>query len=190
MSGGLDRLDLTSGKLGFTATTAGDPATLPADGVMSLYEDRLGTLWIGTFRGGLASIDRATDKITRYPFGAQAANSLSSSKASAIVEDSLGNLWIGTAGGGLNLFERKSGRFYAYRRDDQDRDSLSDDTVYALHLDPPRGFVGGHRGRRPRSRHRQLGAARRRAFRKPIRLGRYPSQVVYGIESDRETGFG
>ncbi len=87
----------------------------------------------GTFRGGLASIDQTSGKITRYPYGAQATNSLSSSRASAIVEDSLGNLWIGTDGGGLNLLERKSGRFYTYRRDDRDPNSLSDDTVYALH---------------------------------------------------------
>ncbi len=87
MSGGLDRLDLATGKLRVYRSTPADANTLPADGVMSLYEDRLGTLWVGTFRGGLASIDRATDKITRYPFGLTTANSLSSSKASAIVED-------------------------------------------------------------------------------------------------------
>ncbi len=52
MSGGLDRLDLASGKLRVYRSTAGDANTLPADGVMSLYEDRLGTLWVGTFRGG------------------------------------------------------------------------------------------------------------------------------------------
>jgi signal transduction histidine kinase/ligand-binding sensor domain-containing protein/CheY-like chemotaxis protein len=186
MSGGLDRLDLANGKLRVYRSTAADANTLPADGVMSLYEDRLGTLWVGTFRGGLASIVPATDKITRYPFGAAAPNSLSSSRASAIVEDSLGNLWIGTVGGGLNLFERKSARFYAYRRDDRDPTSLSDDTVYALHIDPHGdlwvGTAGGGLDRvigtsaKPRSVH----------FENQSGLGGMPSQVVYGIESDRE----
>jgi len=186
MAGGLDRLDLASGKLRVYRSAADDATTLPADGVMSLYEDRLGTLWVGTFRGGLASIDRATDKITRYPFGAAAANSLSSSKASAIVEDSLGNLWIGTDGGGLNLLERKSGRFHAYRRDDRDPTSLSDDTVYALHIDPHGdlwvGTAGGGLDRvigtsaKPEAVH----------FENQSGLRGMPSQVVYGIESDRE----
>jgi signal transduction histidine kinase/ligand-binding sensor domain-containing protein/CheY-like chemotaxis protein len=186
MSGGLDRLDLASGKLRVYRSTAGDSATLPADGVMSLYEDRLGTLWVGTFRGGLASIDRATDKITRYPFGAAAANSLSSSKAGAIVEDALGNLWIGTEGGGLNLFERKSGRFYAYRRDDRDPNSLSDDTVYALHIDPHGDlWVGTADG----GLDRVIGTSAKPEsvrFENLSRLSGMPSQVVYGIESDRE----
>jgi signal transduction histidine kinase/ligand-binding sensor domain-containing protein/CheY-like chemotaxis protein/HPt (histidine-containing phosphotransfer) domain-containing protein len=186
MAGGLDRLDLAGGKLRVYRSTAADANTLPADGIMSLYEDRLGTLWVGTFRGGLASIDRATDKVTRYPFGLATANALSSSKASAIVEDSLGNLWIGTDGGGLNLLERKSGRFYAYRRDDRDPKSLSDDTVYALHIDPHGdlwvGTAGGGLDRvigssaHPESVH----------FENQSGLSGVPSQVVYGIESDRE----
>jgi len=185
MTGGLDRLDLASGKLRVYRSTAGDSATLPADGIMSLYEDRLGTLWVGTFRGGLASIDRATDKITRYPFGAAAANALSSSKAGAIVEDALGNLWIGTEGGGLNLFERKSGRFYAYRRDDRDPKSLSDDTVYALHIDQHGDlWVGTADG----GLDRVIGtSAKPEAVQFENQSGRgMPSQVVYGIESDRE----
>lgn len=186
MSGGLDRLDLVSGKLRVYRSSAGDADTLPADGVMSLYQDRLGVLWIGTFRGGLASIDPATDKITRYPYGAAAANSLSSSKASAIVEDSLGNLWIGTDGGGLNLFERKSGRFYAYRRDDRDPKSLSDDTVYALHIDPHGdlwvGTAGGGLDRVIGTSAKPLAVR----FENQSGLRGMPSQVVYGIESDRE----
>jgi signal transduction histidine kinase/ligand-binding sensor domain-containing protein/CheY-like chemotaxis protein/HPt (histidine-containing phosphotransfer) domain-containing protein len=187
MSGGLDRLDLGSGKLRVYRSTAADVNTLPADGIMSLYEDKLGTLWVGTFRGGLASIDVATDKITRYPFGLATPRSLSSSKASAIVEDALGNLWIGTDGGGLNLLERKSGRFYAYRRDNGDPKSLSDDTVYALHIDLHGdlwvGTAGGGLDRvvgtsaRPEAVH----------FENQSGLSGMPSQVVYGIESDRES---
>ena len=186
MAGGLDRLDLASGKLRVYRSSAGDMTTLPADGVMSLFEDRLGTLWVGTFRGGLASIDRATDKITRYPVGVPAANSLSSSKASAIVEDSLGNLWIGTIGGGLNLFEPKTGRFHAYRRDDRDPKSLSDDTVYALHIDPHGDLWVGTAGG---GLDRVIGtSAKPQAvqFENQSGLRGMPSQVVYGIESDRE----
>ena len=187
MSGGLDRLDLASGKLRVYRSTAADVNTLPADGVMTLYKDQLGTLWVGTFRGGLASIDLATDKITRYPFGLATPRSLSSSKASAIVEDALGNLWIGTDGGGLNLLERKSGRFHAYRRDDRDPKSLSDDTVYALHIDLHGdlwvGTAGGGLDRvvgtsaQPEAVH----------FENQSGLSGMPSQVVYGIESDRES---
>lgn len=186
MTGGLDELDLASGKLQVFRSSAGDPGTLPANGVMSLYEDRRGVLWVGTFGGGLASIDQLSGKVTRYPYGGTGPSSLSSPRASAIVEDAIGNLWIGTEGGGLNLLDRKTGRFYSYRRDDHDRSSLSDNTVYALHLDHHGelwvGTAGGGLDRVIGSS-AQPGAVR---FENQSGLGTLSSQVVYGIESDRD----
>jgi signal transduction histidine kinase/ligand-binding sensor domain-containing protein/CheY-like chemotaxis protein len=186
MSGGLERLDLASGKITSFRSVAQDADTLPADGVMTLYEDRLGTLWVGTFGGGIASVDRSSGRVTRYPYGSTNASSLSSSRASAIVEDRLGNLWVGTDGGGLNLLDRKSGLFHSYRRDDRDPKSLSDDTVYALHIDP-RGdlWVGTAGG----GLERVVGSSAQPDavhFETQAHLDGMSSQVVYGIESDRE----
>jgi signal transduction histidine kinase/CheY-like chemotaxis protein/ligand-binding sensor domain-containing protein/HPt (histidine-containing phosphotransfer) domain-containing protein len=135
MSGGLDQLDPATGTVHVWRDTAADPHSLPADGVMSLYQDRRGVIWVGTFGGGLASIEPGSGQLTRYPYGAEGANALSDGHASAIAEDARGNLWIGTVGGGLNLLERSSGRFYHYRRNDRDATSLSDDAVFALHVD-------------------------------------------------------
>jgi len=186
MTGGLDQLDLATGKLQVFRSSPDDPATLPANGVMSLFEDRRGVLWVGTFGGGLASIDQLSGKVTRYPYGGTGSSSLSSPRASAIVEDAIGNLWIGTEGGGLNLLDRKAGRFYTYRRDDRDRTSLSDNTVYALHLDHHGelwvGTAGGGLDRVIGSS-AQPGAVR---FENQAGLGGISSQVVYGIESDRD----
>jgi signal transduction histidine kinase/ligand-binding sensor domain-containing protein/CheY-like chemotaxis protein len=135
MSGGLDQVDATSGAVRVWRHAAADPHSLPANGVMSLYQDRRGLLWVGTFGGGVASIEPASGELTRYPYGTEGANALSDAHASAIAEDARGNLWIGTVGGGLDLLERSSGRFYHYRRDDRDATSLSDDAVFALHVD-------------------------------------------------------
>jgi signal transduction histidine kinase/ligand-binding sensor domain-containing protein/CheY-like chemotaxis protein/HPt (histidine-containing phosphotransfer) domain-containing protein len=186
MTGGLDRLDVNTGALQVYRSSGDDPATLPANGVMSLYEDRLGTLWVGTFGGGLASIDQIGGKVTRYPFGGASSVSLSSSRASAIVEDALGNLWIGTEGGGLNLLDRKDGRFYTYRRDDRDPASLSDNTVYALHLDHHGGLWVGTAGG---GLDRLIGSSANPSavrFENQSGIGGVSTQVVYGIESDRE----
>jgi signal transduction histidine kinase/streptogramin lyase len=186
MSGGLDKLEVATGRIEVIRSVADDSSTLPANGVMTLYADGAGTLWVGTFRGGLASIDQATGKITRYPFGQPNSNSLSSSKASAIVEDGLGNLWIGTAGGGLNLLDRKSGRFYAYRRNDRDPTSLGDDMVYALHLDRHGDVWVGTAGA---GLERVIGSSAHPntiRFENQGRIGGMSNQVVYGIESDKE----
>ncbi len=186
MTGGLNRLDVNTGALRVYRSAADDPATLPANGVMSLYEDRLGTLWVGTYGGGLASIDQSSGKVTRYPYGSISASSLSGSRASAIVEDPIGNLWIGTEGGGLNLLVRRTGRFYTYRRDDRDPASLSDNSVYALHLDHQGQLWVGTAGG---GLDRVIGNSVRPSavrFENQSGLGGISTQVVYGIESDRE----
>ena len=186
MTGGLDRLDLATRKIQAFRSNPDDLSTLPANGVMSLYEDRRGILWVGTFGGGLASIDETSGKVTRYPYGGHGSSSLSSSRAGSIIEDAIGNVWIGTEGGGLNLLDRKAGRFYVYRRDDRDPTSLSDNTVYALHLDHHGdlwvGTAGGGLDRVIGSS-AQPSAVR---FENQSGRGGFSSQVVYGIESDRD----
>jgi signal transduction histidine kinase/ligand-binding sensor domain-containing protein/CheY-like chemotaxis protein/HPt (histidine-containing phosphotransfer) domain-containing protein len=186
MTGGLDRLDLATRKMQVFRSSPEDPSTLPANGVMALYEDRRGVLWVGTFGGGLASIDQTSGKVTRYPYGGGSASSLSSSRAGAILEDAIGNLWIGTEGGGLNLLDRKAGRFYVYRRDDRDPTSLSDNTVYALHLDHHGDLWVGTAGG---GLDRVIGSSADPSavrFENQSGRGGFSSQVVYGIESDRD----
>src|SRR5262249_16756863 len=110
---------------------------------------------------------------------------LSNARASAIAEDSRGNLWIGTIGGGLNLLERTTGRFFHYKKDDNDRASLGDDTVYSVHIDR-RGevWVGTAGGGLD---HVIGSSAAPEKVRFQSQSGRIylPSQVVWGIESDR-----
>ena len=186
MSGGLDRLDFVTGTVRTYRANPTDPATLPADGIMTLYEDRRGLLWIGSFGGGLASIDPGSGRVTRYPHGHEDPGSLSHARASAIVEDTRGNLWIGTAGGGLNLLDRNTGRFYHYRRDDSDPGSLSDNTVYALSVDREGDlWVGTAGGGIDRVVGNSAAPAAIR-FENQSSAIHLPSQVVWGIESDRE----
>ncbi|MBL8268838.1 MAG: response regulator [Steroidobacter sp.] len=186
MSGGLTRFDRKRGVVRSYRNNAADPSTLPADGIMSLFEDRDGDLWVGTFGGGLARIEHSDGKLIRYPHSSADSNALSSPRASAITEDLRGNLWVGTIGGGLNLLDRVSGRFHYYRRNDRDPSSLSDDTIYALHVDDHGtvwvGTAGG-------GLDRVVGSSADPAtvrFQRDTRLANMPSQVVYGIESDRQ----
>jgi diguanylate cyclase (GGDEF)-like protein len=96
---------------------------LSNDCVLALYEDREGSLWIGTYAGGL---NRLKDgRFTAFT----AKEGLSNDTVNVIYEDRAGNLWIGTRGGGLNRY--KDGRFTAYTT----KDGLSDDLVFALHED-------------------------------------------------------
>lgn len=66
--------------------------------VNTFYEDRAGTLWIGTAANGLVRCSRGKYSIFTSDDG------LSSTSAESIFEDREGNLWVGTTGGGLNRF--------------------------------------------------------------------------------------
>ncbi|MGI9175595.1 MAG: two-component regulator propeller domain-containing protein, partial [Rhodothermales bacterium] len=69
--------------------------------VRALHEDRDGSLWIGTYGGGLARYD---DGVLQ-PF--TSADGLTDDRVQALYEDRDGNLWAGTMGG-LDLLRRAS----------------------------------------------------------------------------------
>jgi signal transduction histidine kinase/ligand-binding sensor domain-containing protein/CheY-like chemotaxis protein/HPt (histidine-containing phosphotransfer) domain-containing protein len=103
--------------------------------ISSVVEDRAGTLWVGTFDGGLARLDADGKVLATYRHDPQRAGSLLSDEVRAILEDSAGNLWVGTAEG-LDLLDRVSGEFKHYRHDPADLDSLRDSLVMSLYQDP------------------------------------------------------
>src|SRR5258708_27165486 len=90
-------------------TDPADQQSLPANGVMSLFEDTHGNLWVGTYGGGLARFDRARDSFRRYASTA-AEKGLSSDPAAALAEDQTGKPCGGTHGGGLNLRHPDTGK--------------------------------------------------------------------------------
>ena len=84
--------------------------------VQTIYEDRSGELWIGTWLEGLYHYDRATDTFEYYKHEAKDINSVSEGVITSIHDDRNGNLWIILSGlegktTYLNKFEAKTHRF-------------------------------------------------------------------------------
>jgi PAS domain S-box-containing protein len=111
-----------------------DPGSLSNDLVIKLYEDRSGTLWIGTEGGGLNRLDDPeSGRFTAFRHDPDDPHSLSSDHAWMIHEDRRGDLWIGTDGGGLNRWtaaDREAGRavFRRYTKDD----GLPSDIIFGV----------------------------------------------------------
>ncbi|HMQ33025.1 MAG TPA: two-component regulator propeller domain-containing protein, partial [Chloroflexaceae bacterium] len=104
-----------------------DPTTpnAPASGqINTLYSDRAGALWIGTFASGLNRYDPRSEQFTLFRHDPADPTSLSSDAVRAIYEDDAGALWVGTLGGGLNRLDRDTGRFTHYRHNPADPYSL------------------------------------------------------------------
>ena len=102
---------------------------------MTMFEDRSGLVWIGTYGGGVNVYDPNEASFTHYLPNADDVNSISSDRVTSFAEDTNGNLWVGTDGGGLNVFDRKNGQFSQFRHDPNDVESLASDTVYSINID-------------------------------------------------------
>jgi signal transduction histidine kinase/ligand-binding sensor domain-containing protein/DNA-binding NarL/FixJ family response regulator len=111
-----------------------DPHSLSHNLVRSLYVDNSGTLWIGTFGGGLNRFDSETEKFIRYQRDPNNPNSLSDNSIMSILEDSSGELWIATLGG-LNRFVRDTEEFVRYNHDPNDQNSLSHNSAVSVYED-------------------------------------------------------
>jgi ligand-binding sensor domain-containing protein len=87
-----------------------DPSSLPADWVLSLFEDREDGMWVGTANAGVARLSAHPLPFSRYrrthgtsgPFGAD--------YVFTAHEDSRGVVWTGTKGA-INRIDLKTGRY-------------------------------------------------------------------------------
>jgi len=99
---------------------------LDDDEVLSIYEDKRGTLWVGTQNGGLNRFNRETGTFTSYQ------NQLPGfTDVTAIFEDSKGHLWAGTYLSGLFLFDRKTNKAKKFT----EKDGLLYDGILAINED-------------------------------------------------------
>ncbi len=112
-----------------------NPASLGNSFILAIYEDKTGTLWIGTDGGGLDKYDRQHDKFEHYQNDPQNPNSLSNDIVLSIYEDLTGLLWISTGEGGLNSYDRHQDKFTHYRHDPHNPTSLSSDALWRIFED-------------------------------------------------------
>ncbi|NIS83204.1 MAG: GAF domain-containing protein, partial [Anaerolineales bacterium] len=109
-----------------------DSTSLGSSAVWSIFEDRSGVMWFGTWGGGLSKYNRSTDRFKLYQHNPTQPNSLSDNMVWSILEDSEDRLWIGTFNGGLNMIDRNEDEIIVFRHDEADPESLISDDVRAL----------------------------------------------------------
>jgi diguanylate cyclase (GGDEF)-like protein len=99
--------------------------------IYRIYEDRQGTIWLGT-REGLNRFDPQTNDFTIFKTDPQNPESIPNKRIWAMYEDRQGNFWVGTRGGGLILMDRASHKFRAFKHDPADPNSISDNNIWNI----------------------------------------------------------
>lgn len=109
----------------------GDRSILSSSIVRSVYEDKSGTIYIGTRSGGL-NIITADDESSRV---LNATNGLSNNTVLAIGEDRFGNKWLGTDGEGIDMLEHGTNRILHFPRDFVNSSDVAFGNVYDVCVD-------------------------------------------------------
>ncbi len=121
---GLAIFDPETGKTQVQDRSMGAPDNLSSDSILSLMEDKDGTLWVIHNNGKVDKHDPRHQRFEVFTHDPTNSDSIAYNQALPIYEDRLENLWIGTFGKGLERYDQDSGRFIHYGYDPEDPTAL------------------------------------------------------------------
>jgi ligand-binding sensor domain-containing protein/signal transduction histidine kinase len=114
-SGGLNRLERSTGKFIRYMHDPEDPSSLVNNKISALSEDSRGNFWVGTGLNGLHIMNKTTGKFTHYDYDPSHPENLSGPPTVQfgnflqtirfIREDSTGAIWIGAHPNGINRYD-------------------------------------------------------------------------------------
>jgi signal transduction histidine kinase/ligand-binding sensor domain-containing protein/class 3 adenylate cyclase/DNA-binding NarL/FixJ family response regulator len=102
--------------------------------IRTIYEDRQGILWIGTYGNGINTLAHQTKQFTHHFKTTNNSNCLSNNTVWSIYEDHQGILWIGTANG-LNSYDPKTKKYSHYFHDSDDPESIGNGSILSIFED-------------------------------------------------------
>lgn len=114
--------------------------------IFSLYQDAQGTIWVGSYYGGVNYFNPQNNSFTYYPYNPNKKDGLTYPFAGEMVEDKRGDLWICTDGGGLACLDRPTGKFETLVSGGEN--SLPHNNLKGICYDPDRDmlYIGTHLG--------------------------------------------
>lgn len=102
------------------------PDYFPDNYLKSLWIDKSGRIWVGTFRSGLFVFDHDMNRIASF----STANGFPSNSINHIIQDSRGSIWVATGDGLVHFIE--SGDRLLYDRVYNEKDHLDSEIVMAV----------------------------------------------------------
>ena len=130
MGRGLYLMDRMTGHFTPYSHNPDDSTSLVNDFVLDIYEDRSGTIWLGT-EEGISRFDPSSVTTSSEPVFTNYEDELLL-RVIMIHEDQAGRFWVATASRGLHLFDRESGQIVETFTAN---DGLASDIVWSVYED-------------------------------------------------------
>lgn len=143
---GLNKLNKKTGDFYYYPAN-NKPGGLTNQSIWCIIKDHQGTLWMGTYFGGVNYFNPEHEIYTRYEATSNEKDGLSSPIVGKIIEDKAHNLWICTEGGGLNFYNRKTQQFKWYRANGG-KNSISHNNIKSIYYNDKEDilWIGTHLG--------------------------------------------
>ena len=106
-----------------------------SNAVYAVYEDKEGSKWIGTLRGGINLIQSQKTAFTNIEYKTFGQNNFNNNFILSFCEDDKGNVWIGSDGAGLRYWDRGKNTFTTFVHDATAASSISSNFVPNLLID-------------------------------------------------------
>ncbi|MCK7557587.1 hypothetical protein MKQ70_22310 [Chitinophaga sedimenti] len=110
---GIHSINLENGTIKALQQKDSDPYSLSDNAAYTLFRDREGGIWCGTYFGGVNYYHDRHSYFRKY-FRDDSQYSLSGKAVREICADNSGNLWIGTEDAGLNKLDPRTGKVSRY----------------------------------------------------------------------------
>lgn len=95
---------------------------LTSQNITTIYEDKMGYLWIGT-KNGVNRVNIKTNEVVSY---------IHNTYITAIYQDFFGDIWVGTKDNGLNKIDLKTKNITKYLKDDLDSYSIGSNHITSI----------------------------------------------------------
>lgn len=114
---------------------------LSDNAIYSIYKDKSGGIWIGTYFGGVNYLPYQYTPFYKY-YPQVGKSSVSGKAIREFTEDNEGYIWIGTEDAGLNRFDPRTGNFTQYLGLNYQKNYFN---IHALQMDGDKLWVGTYK---------------------------------------------
>ncbi len=109
-----------------------DTTSLTSNNISCLLPAEDGTIYVGTWGGGLNVFNPKTGKVVRRILKKSGENSITDNRIQTVYRDRKGCYWFGTYREGLNYYNPENKHFITYKHNIDNPNSISDNRIWSI----------------------------------------------------------